>query len=109
MHFTQTVPLAWGMHGDGGWWIAGAALMMLCMGGMMRGMGGGSSQSPPAPSDTRASTESPVETLDRRLAEGAISIEEYQARHDALVNASSGSNSARKEEPLTAAPGGRQQ
>jgi len=99
------------MHGGGGgWWIVGAGVMMLMMGGMMwmmmRGMGGGSSS---APSESRGTTDSPVEVLERRFAEGAISIEEYQARRDALVNGGSGSNGTRKDEPLTAAPGERRQ
>jgi putative membrane protein len=113
MHFTQTTPLAWGMHGGGGWWIAGAALMMLFMGAMMwmmmRGMGSGSSQTSSASGEARPTTESPVEVLERRLAEGAISVEEYEARREALVHASSGPNGARKEESLTGAPGGRRQ
>jgi uncharacterized membrane protein len=116
MNFAQTIPLAdgWGMHGGSGWWALLAVPMMLFMGAMMwmmmRGMmGGGSSQDPPAPSDSRSTTESPAEILERRLAEGAISVEEYEARREALANASSGSNGARKEEPLTAAPGGGRQ
>ena len=116
MNFTQTIPQAdgWGMHGGSGWWVLLAVPMMLFMGGMMwmmmRGMmGGGSSQSPPAPGESRGTTESAAEILDRRLAEGAISLEEYEARREALVKASSGSNGAGKEEPLTAAPGGGRQ
>jgi putative membrane protein len=107
MNIAQTIPLAdsWGMHGGGsGWWIVGVPFMLLMMGGMMwmmmRGMGGGSSQESPAPS------ESPVEVLERRFAEGAISIEEYQARREALVNGSSGPNGARKDEPLIGARAG---
>ena len=113
MNFSQTIPLAdgWGMHGGGsGWWIVGAALMMLFMGGMMwmmmRGMGGGSSQGSPAPRETRATTESPMEILERRFAEGAISIEEYQARREALVTGSADSNAAHEDRPLTGARAG---
>ena len=117
MNIAQTIPLAdgWSMHGGGaGWWIVVPVLMMLFMGGMMwmmmRGMGGGSSESSPAPSQSHATPETPEQILERRFAEGAISIDEYQARREALVNGSSGSNGAHKEEPLTAAPpgGGRQ-
>jgi uncharacterized membrane protein len=110
MNFAQTFPLAdgWGMHGGGaGWWIAVPVLMMLFMGGMMwmmmRGMGGGSSESSPAASESRATTETPVQILERRFAEGAISVEEYQASRDALLNGSAGSNGTPKDEPLTAA------
>ena len=112
MNIAQIIPLAdsGGMH-DGafgaGWWIVGAALMMLFMGGMMwmmmRGMGGGSSS---APGESRATTESPMEILERRFAEGAISVEEYQACREVLVNGSSGSNGAHKDEPTTAARAG---
>jgi uncharacterized membrane protein len=117
MDVAQIIPLAdsWGMHGDigAGWLIVMAPLMLLMMGGMMwmmmRGMGGGSSQSSPAPSEARPTTESPLEILERRLAEGAISIEEYEARREALAKASSGSNGAREEEPLAAASGGGRQ
>jgi len=99
------------MHDGGGWWILGVAMMVLFMGGMMwmmmRGMGGGSSS---GPSESRGTPESPMEILERRFAEGAISVEEYRARREALVDGSSGSNGAHKDEPLTAArPGeGRQ-
>jgi uncharacterized membrane protein len=110
MNIAQTIPLAdgWGMHGGGGgWWIVGAAMMVLFMGGMMwmmmRGMGGGSSS---APSESRGTTQRPVEILERRFAEGAISIEEYQARREALVNGSAGSNGAHTDKPLTAAGAG---
>ena len=108
MNFSQTMPLAdgWGMHGGSGWWIVGAALMMLCMGGMMwmmsRGMGGGSSQASPAPRETRDTTESPTEILDRRFAEGAISIEDYRARREVLVNGTADAGDAHQDEVLTA-------
>ena len=114
MNIAQTIPLAdgWSMHGGGsGWWIVGAALMMLFMGGMMsmmmRGMGGGSSQgSPPAPRESRGTTESPMEILERRFAEGAISIEDYQAGREVLVTGSADSNGAHEDRPLTAARAG---
>jgi uncharacterized membrane protein len=115
MNIAQTIFLAdsWGMHGGDvgmGWWIVGVPFMLLMMGGMMwmmmRGMGGGSSQESPAPSESRATSESPVEVLERRFAEGAISIEEYQARREALVNGSSGPNGAHKDEPLIGARAG---
>ena len=107
MNIAQIIPLAdsFGMHdGDigAGWLIVGVPLMLLMMGGMMwmmmRGMGGGSS----APSERPGTTETPVEILERRFAEGAISIEEYRARREALVNGSAGPNGARKDEALTA-------
>ena len=95
MSIAQTVPLAdgFGMHGGdigAGWWIVMGTMMVLFMGGMMwmmmRGMGGGSSQQSSAPWDRIGTRESPLEMLERRLAAGEISIEEYQARREALVN-----------------------
>jgi putative membrane protein len=93
MNIALTVPFAdnWGMHGGGGWWLLAAIPMMLFMGAMMwmmmRGMmGGGSSPDPSARSDTSARTETPLEILKRRFAEGEISIEEYRARREALAD-----------------------
>ena len=92
MSSALTFPLAdgWSMHG-GGWWILLAVPMMLFMGAMMwmmmRGMmGRGSSPDPSAPADRSAREETSLETLERRFAEGEISIEEYEARRDALVD-----------------------
>ena len=105
MNTAPTIPLAdgWSMHsGGGGWWIVAAAVMMLFMGGMMwmmmRGMGATRSSSPPSP--TGGTGETSLEILERRFAEGAISIDEYHARREALVTRSSG---AHEDEPLTAA------
>jgi uncharacterized membrane protein len=114
VNIAQTLVLAdsWGMH-DGdvgmGWWIIGVPFMLLMMGGMMwmmmRGMGGGSS----APTERPGSTESPVEILKRRFAEGEISVEEYRARCEELVNGTDEPNGDHKDEPLTASgEGGRQ-
>ena len=93
MNIALTVPLAdsWGMHGDGGWWLLAAIPMMLFMGAMMwmmmRGMmGGGSSPDSSAPPDTSVTSETPLQILERRFAEGEISIEEYRARREALVD-----------------------
>ena len=92
MNIALTVPLAddWGMHG-GGWWLLAAIPMMLFMGAMMwmmmRGMmGGGSSPDSSARSATSVSRETPTEILERRFAEGEISIEEYRARREALAD-----------------------
>jgi putative membrane protein len=49
-------------------------------------------------------TESPIDVLDRRFAEGAISVDDYHARREVLLNRTAGSNGAgKKDEPLTAA------
>jgi len=114
VNIAQTLLLAdsWGMH-DGdvgmGWWIIGVPFMLLMMGGMMwmmmRGMGGGSS----APSESPSPTESPVEILERRFAEGAISMEEYRARREELLDGADEPNGDHTDEPRTASgAGGRQ-
>jgi putative membrane protein len=46
--------------------------------------------------------DTPTEVLERRFAEGAISLEDYRARRDVLVNGTADSNDADEEEPLTA-------
>ena len=112
MNIAPTIPLAdnnWGMHGGGGWWIVPAVLMMLFMGGMMwmmmRGMGGSSTRDSSPPSDSFVNRESPVETLERRFAEGEISIEEYRARREMLLNWTA-EPSGDHEEQLTASGAG---
>src|SRR5512142_610492 len=93
------------MHG-GGWWILGAVVMMLFMGGMMwmmmRGMGDRSWQRSSAPSESRETTQSALEILERRVAEGEISAEEYRERREILAQGAAESNGAEKDEPLTA-------
>ena len=49
----------------------------------------GSTWGQPMRSDTSASKESPAEILDRRFAEGALTLEDYQARREVLVNGGS--------------------
>ena len=49
-------------------------------------------------------TESPLEILDRRFAQGAISAEDYHERREVLVHGTAGSNGAGKtDQPLVAA------
>ena len=109
MNIAQTIPVAdvGGMH-SGGWWIAGAAVMMLFMGAMMwmmmRGMGGDSSPRSSAPSESAGTTESPLEILERRFAEGDISVEDYRARRKVLVNGTA-EPSGDDDEELIGAPG----
>jgi putative membrane protein len=110
MNIALTVPLAdsWGMHGGGGWWLLAAIPMMLFMGAMMwmmmRGMmGGGSSPDSSAPSDTSVTSETPMQILERRFAEGEISIEEYRARREALVDGAA-FPSGDEDDDLLAAP-----
>ena len=110
MNISQTILFAdsFGINGDGGWWIVMVPLMVLFMGGMMwmmmRGMGGGSSPSSSAPGETPAIRESPSEILERRFAESEISIEEYRARREVLVNGSASPSRDHDEQPITAHP-----
>lgn len=115
MNLAQIIPVAdrWGMHDGGigvGWLIVMVPMMLLMMGGMMwmmRAMGGGSPPGSSAPGDRAAVTESPVEVLKRRLAEGEISIEEYRARRAELVNGTAEERGHPEEDALTASgPGG---
>lgn len=110
VNIAQTIPLAdsWGMHGDdigAGWFLVMVPLMVLFMGGMMwmmiRGMRGGSSPGSSAPSETPGTRESPSDILERRFAEGEISIEEYRARREVLVNGSAEPSRDHDEEPMT--------
>jgi putative membrane protein len=99
----------WSMH-DGnigtGWWIVMATMMFIFMGAMMwmmmRGMGGGSSRDSSEPSDRSVSRDSPIEALERRFAEGEISIEDYRARREALVDGTAQPNGDHGEERLAA-------
>jgi putative membrane protein len=90
------------MHGGWGWgWMA---LMMILMvlfwaavifgiAWLVRSTVGGGPE---------RRSESPLEVLERRFAEGAISVEDYRARREVLVNPAGGSNGARKDEQLIA-------
>ena len=108
MNIAQTIHLAdtWGMHGSGGWWILGAVVMVVFMGGMMwmmmRGMRGGSSQRSSAPSETPGTTKSAVEILERRFADGEISVEDYRERLDVLTRGTGAPNGRHKDKALTA-------
>ena len=93
MNVAEIIPLAdtWGMHGDVGWgWMAlMMAVMVLFWGAvifgivwLIRSVGRGGS----APSaETLASRETPVQILERRFAEGALTLEDYRARREVLV------------------------
>ena len=110
MNIAQTILFAdsWGMHGDGGWWIVMVPLMVLFMGGMMwmmiRGMGGGFSPGSSTSGETPGTRERPSEILERRFAEGEISIEEYRARRKVLVTESTAPDSDEDGQPMTAHP-----
>ena len=102
MNVAEIIPLAdtWGMHGDVGWgWMAlMMAVMVLFWGAVIFGIvwlvrsvsGGG-----PAPSgETPVSRETAVEILERRFAEGALTLEDYRARREVLVNDTAEPNAA---------------
>jgi putative membrane protein len=96
------------MHGDGGWWIVMVPLMVLFMGGMMwmmlRGMIGGSSPGSSTPSETPGTRETPSEILERRFAEGEISIEEYRARREVLMSESTAPSRDEDQQPMATHP-----
>ena len=96
MGLTQAIPLAdsWGMHGDFGWgWMLLMMIpMLLFWGAIIFGvvwLVRGSTWGQPTRDDTPVSKESPVEILERRFAEGALTLEDYQARREVLVNGGS--------------------
>jgi putative membrane protein len=112
MEIAQIIPVAdtWGMHGDVGWgWMIGMMLLMVLFWGaiifgaiwLIRSAVGG------RPEERR---ESATELLERRFAEGAVSVEDYRARRKILVNGSTEANGAHGEEALATprAEGGNQ-
>jgi len=107
MDIAQTIPLAdtW-MHGGWGWgWMTlMMVVMVLFWGAVIFGIFWlirGTARGEWAPSEKPVDKESPVEILDRRFAEGAITPEDYQARRQVLLNGSTESNGAGREETLT--------
>ncbi|HEU4529033.1 MAG TPA: SHOCT domain-containing protein [Actinomycetota bacterium] len=101
MNLAQTLPLAqtWDMHGDVGWgWMALMMVAMVLFWGaiilgiawLIRGAVRGSS----APAQERVDTQNALEILERRFAEGAISVEDYRERRAVLVNEAAEPNDA---------------
>jgi putative membrane protein len=110
MVIARTIPLAdtW-MHGGWGWGWGWMTMMMVVMvlfwGAVIFGvfwLVRGTARGEWAPRETPAKKENPVEILNRRFAEGAITPEDYQARREVLRNGPAGSNGARTDEALTA-------
>jgi putative membrane protein len=98
MNLMQAIPLAdsWGMHGNFGWgWMLLMMIPMLLFWAaiifgvvwLIRGSTWGQD-------DRGVSKESPVEILERRFAEGAVTLEDYQARREVLLNGGSPSATA---------------
>ena len=98
------------MHGGRGLWIPLMMIPMLLFWGaiifgcvwLIRGTGRGKWG---APRETHVSKESPVEILERRFAEGALTEEDYRARRQVLVNGTAGYTGAHEDEPLMAPQG----
>lgn len=95
MNIAQAIPLAdtWGMHGDvgAGWMIVMMTVMVLFWGAVVFGIVGlirSALRGESGPGAPVAGNESPVEILDRRFAEGAITPDDYRARRDVLVGGS---------------------
>ena len=91
MNFILTVPLAdtWGMHGDDvgvGWMILMMFVMVLFWAAIILGIvwlvRGGFERSRADRAPERPET--PSEILERRFAEGAISVEDYQQRRELI-------------------------
>ena len=90
MTLDLVLPLAdtWGMHGDGdvGWGWMGI-WMVLFWGGIVFGAVWLAKRGW-SPRESPVTRVTPLEILERRFAEGGISVEEYTARRDVLANGS---------------------
>ena len=101
MNAGEMIPLAdtWGMHGDVGWgWMALMMVVMVLFWGaviagivwLIRSVAGGG----PAPVlESPVGRETAVDILDRRFAEGALTVEDYRARRAVLLDGSAGHGS----------------
>ena len=99
MNGTATLLLAdvWSMHGDvgAGWWIVMALVMVAFWGAVIFG----GAYLLRGNRERRADEEKASELLERRLAAGEISVEEYRERRDALSE-----DGTRSERPSAADP-----
>jgi uncharacterized membrane protein len=107
VNMAHTIPLAdtW-MHGGWGWgWMSlMMVVMVLFWGAVIFGIFWlirGTARGEWAPSETPVNKESPVEILERRFAEGAITPEDYRARREVLINAPAEGSGAGEDQPLT--------
>lgn len=84
----------WGMHGDVGWgWMTLMMVVMVLFWGavifgivwLIRGVARGG----PA-GETPVSRETALQVLERRFAEGALTVEDYRARREVLVDGTAG-------------------
>ena len=111
MNVAGTIPLAdtW-MHGGWGWgWMTlMMVVMVLFWAAIIFGifwLFRSAARGGVGPEEPAVTKESPVEILDRRFAEGAITADEYRSRREVLVSGGAGSNGGRHEERLAAPQG----
>lgn len=76
------------MDMDGGWWIVMMVGMVLFWGLVVVGIVWLVHSLQGAPGLRARREPAPLEVLDRRLAEGAVSVEEYEQRRKVLLGAS---------------------
>ena len=83
-------------HRGGGWWVVMMLWMVFFWGAVILGVvwlaRGGSFES-----RHTERKESPLETLNRRFAEGAMSVEEYHERRETLTGGSHGQRNEPRE------------
>ena len=114
MNVAAIMPLAdtWGMHGDDvgwGWMALMMAVMVLFWGAVIVAIvwlvrsvvRGGSAPS----AETPVSRETAVQILERRFAEGALTLEDYHARREVLVHGTAGPSGTSEDEPRPASRG----
>jgi uncharacterized membrane protein len=114
VNVAQLIPLAdtWGMHGDVGWgWmVLMMALMVLFWGAVVFGIvwliRGATHGEPARSGETLASRETALQILERRFAEGALTLDDYRARREVLMNGAAEPNDASKEKSQPTSPAG---
>jgi uncharacterized membrane protein len=89
MTIATLLPIAdtWSMHDGVGWGIWMMVVMVLFVGAIIIGavwFGRGTANASDSPR-----RQTPSDILDQRFAEGAISVEDYEARKDVLAGATS--------------------
>jgi putative membrane protein len=91
MNFISTLSLAdtWGMHGDDVGWGWMMIPMVLFWGAVILGIvwlaRGGFGSSREGRRESSIDRQTPIDILDRRFAEGTISVEEYRERRDVIA------------------------
>ena len=105
-NIAQTISLAdaWGW----GWMIPMMVMMVLFWGAVILGIAWlirGAARGWSAREEKPVGTESALEILERRFAEGAMSVEDYRERREVLGNGSAGENDAHAKEAPRAGGG----